>query len=197
MSHDRYPDLPALFALMRARPGVYFGQKSVHSMHVFLEAFRFAEHLYRVDWRDRLGGFDRQGFEQWVSRRYNPERLSLGSFGMAARVAGADDTGFDLWFQWYDEFAATTTREEKPIRVRLRKGETVEGVLTAFTWQESGNELRVETVRWECPCGFPNSRDTRPEETSSGEVDGTCYCGGCCDRQSMTRLEAGKFVQND
>ena len=176
---------------------MYFGQKSVHSLGIFLNGFWFAEGLHKLVWNDRLGGFDSEGFEQWVTRRYNPERLSVGSFGMAARVAGADDTGLDLWFQWYDEFAATTTREEKAIQVRLRKGVTVDGVLTAYTWQESGNDVRVETVRWQCPCGFPNSLETRPEQTASGEVDGTCYYGGCCDRRSVMRMEAGEFVENN
>jgi hypothetical protein len=186
-----------MLAWIRERPGMYFGHKSVHSLFIFLEGFWFAEGLHRLAWKDRLGGFDREGFEQWAARRYNPERLSLSSFSMAARVAGADDTGFDLWFRWYDEFTAATTREDKAIRVRLRKGETVEGVLTAFTWQEAENELRVETVRWQCPCGSPNMLEPRPEQTASGEVDGTCYCGGCCDRKSMMRMEGGKFVEND
>lgn len=197
MSQDRYPDLAALLASIRTRPGMFLGQKSVHSLSIFLQGFWFAEGLHKLAWTARLGGFDREGFEQWATRRYNPEHLSVHSFWMAARVSGADDSGFDVWFQWYDEFAATTTREEKAIQVRLREGETVEGVLTAIVWQESGRDNRVETVRWQCPCGFPCSLETRPEDTASGVVDGTCYYGGCCDRRSMMRIEAGEFVEND
>jgi hypothetical protein len=62
----------------------------------------------------RIGGFDYAGFERWVEARYNPRRLSLNSYSLAADLAGAEDAGFDLWFRWYDEFAGSGPRSGGP-----------------------------------------------------------------------------------
>ncbi|OWK45762.1 hypothetical protein FRUB_02093 [Fimbriiglobus ruber] len=74
-------------------------------MHLLLCGIAFAEDFHQLPEGKRIGGFDREGFEQWAEGRHNPRRLSLNSFGLAAHLAKSEDAGFDLWFRWYDEFA--------------------------------------------------------------------------------------------
>ena len=101
---DRYPDLPALLAAIRTRPGMFLGHQTICGLHLLLCGIDFAEDFHGVLAADRIGGFDAVGFERWVESRHNPRRLSLNSFSLAAHLAGAEVAGFDLWFGWYDEF---------------------------------------------------------------------------------------------
>jgi hypothetical protein len=103
---DRYPDLPALLAAIRARPGMFLGRTTVRGLHLFLCGVGFAEDFHDLPAAARIGGFDADGFERWVEQRYNPRRLSLNSFVLAEHLAGSEVAGFDQWFAWYDEFAA-------------------------------------------------------------------------------------------
>ena len=72
-----------------------------------LSGIGFAEDFHGLPAQACIGGFDSAGFEQWVELRYNPHRLSLNSYSLAAHLAGAEDSGFELWFRWYDEFACS------------------------------------------------------------------------------------------
>lgn len=101
---DRYPDIPTLLAAIRARPGMFLVCKTVSGLHMLLCGIGFAEDFHGIPETERIGGFDREGFEQWVESRHNPRRLSLNSFGLAAYLAESEAAGFDLWFRWYDEF---------------------------------------------------------------------------------------------
>lgn len=104
MLRERYPDLPTLLSAIRLRPGMFLGHKTICGLHLLLSGFWFAEDLHELPEASRIGGFDREGFERWVEARYNPRRLSLNSYSLAAHLAGAEEAGFDLWFRWYDEF---------------------------------------------------------------------------------------------
>ena len=106
---DRYPDMPTLLAAIRARPGMFLGEQTVCGLHLLLGGINFAEDFHDLPAAGRIGGFDAAGFERWVEARHNPRRLSLNSFGLAARQAGSEAAGFDLWFGWYDAFIGGTT----------------------------------------------------------------------------------------
>ena len=108
---DRYPGMPTLLTAIRARPGMFLGHKSAHGLHLFLSGIPFAEDFHGLPSDARIGAFDREGFERWVESRYNPRRRSHNSFSLAAQPAGAEGAGFDLWFGWYDKFAAIRRRE--------------------------------------------------------------------------------------
>ena len=101
---DRFTDWPDLLAAVREKPGMYIGGRSVDRLHQMLLDFRYAEDQYDVPEPKRLGGFDFEAFEAWVAPRHNPEQLSVGSYWLARALAGSDEAGFFLWFQWYDEF---------------------------------------------------------------------------------------------
>jgi hypothetical protein len=101
---EQVPDVPALLADLRRRPGVWIGQKSIGRLNMMLGGIEFAENWHGIPADARFGGFDFIGFEAWVEQSYNPRKLSVRSFGLAAIVAGSDAEGFDLWFRWYDEF---------------------------------------------------------------------------------------------
>jgi len=105
---DRYPDLPSLLEAIRKRPGMFLGHKTVYGLSVFLAGLAFAENYHNMPASDRLGGFDMEQFERWVEMKFNPSRLSLNSLSLAEHLAGSDESGFDLWFSWYDEFSGAT-----------------------------------------------------------------------------------------
>ena len=85
---------------------MFLGHPTVRGLHLFLCGVGFAEDFHDLPAEARIGGFDAKGFERWVELRYNPHRLSLNSFGLAAHLAGSDAAGLDQWFAWYDGFAA-------------------------------------------------------------------------------------------
>ena len=101
---EQVPDVPALLSDLRRRPGVWIGQKSIERLNLMLGGIEFAENWHAIPAEARFGGFDFKTFEAWVEQTYNPKKLSVRSFGLAAILAGSDAEGFDLWFQWYDEF---------------------------------------------------------------------------------------------
>jgi hypothetical protein len=102
------PDVPAFLADLRRRPGVWIGQKSIERLNIMLAGVELAEDWHAIPDNARFGGFDFKAFEAWVEQTYNPGRLSVRSFGLAAILAGSDADGFDLWFGWYDEFLKVT-----------------------------------------------------------------------------------------
>ena len=122
MLRDRYPDVPALLAAIRANPAMFLGRVSALRLGSLFDGIWLAEEFHRVPAADRIGGFDQEAFEAWVEARYNPRRLTFRSFTLAVRRAGRElprdpsgpavsrarrqEAGFILWFEWYDEFMA-------------------------------------------------------------------------------------------
>src|SRR5665213_2788280 len=104
MSYTPFSSFPEFLAAVRARPGMYIGGRSVNNLHFLLIGFSMAEYEYEVPSNKRLGGFDFEAFEEWIAARYNPQRLSVGSYYLARETSGSDEAGFLLWFQWYDAF---------------------------------------------------------------------------------------------
>ena len=102
---EKYPDLPSLLAAIRRRPGMFLGHQTIRGLNLFLGGFYFSEDLYDIPNADRLQGFERPQFEQWVDSKFNLERISMNSFYLAEHIAGSDAAGFDLWFRWYDEYS--------------------------------------------------------------------------------------------
>jgi hypothetical protein len=184
----RVADMPELLAAIRARPEMYFGQKSVHDLWLFLYGFWFAESFHKLPREARIRGFDLEVFEVWVKYRFNPKRLSVSSFSLAARIASTEDGGFDLWFRWYDEFAASP-RPSRAMQVALSEGGSVQAVVTAVTRQGSGDVATAEFARWHCPCGSWMVADT---ETANGDAL-TVNCGFCARRYEV-HIDAGQFV---
>jgi hypothetical protein len=113
---DEYPDVLTLLSAIRARPGMFLGDNTIRGLDLFLGGVRFAEHWHDLPEETRLRGFDFEEFERWVESSYNPGRLSLRSFSLAAHLAGSDAAGFDLWFDWYDEFADGVVRRSSGVR---------------------------------------------------------------------------------
>jgi hypothetical protein len=68
---EHYPDLPTWFADVRQRPAVHLGQKSIAALEHQLMGIDFAEDFYQIPAADRIGGFDRPAFEQWVDDTLN------------------------------------------------------------------------------------------------------------------------------
>lgn len=106
---DTFPDIPAILSEIRRRPVMYIERKSTRYLRCFLTGFECAEHFYDIEPNSRSRGLDWVAFESWVENKYNPRRLTVQSFGMAEIIAGDEERGLDLWFQWYDEF-----RKEHP-----------------------------------------------------------------------------------
>ena len=100
----RYRDYPALFQLVRTKPGMFLGTPSITAWELFLSGLHFAEDLYRVPQDRQLSGFDFAAFEKWADVRFNPERLSINSFHMARDATDAESAAFYRWFEWYDQF---------------------------------------------------------------------------------------------
>lgn len=85
---------------------MFLGRKTARGLHLFLWGIDFAEEFHSIPAGERIGNFERGQFETWVAAMFNPQQLSLNSFGLAADLAGSDEAGFDLWFEWYDQFGA-------------------------------------------------------------------------------------------
>jgi hypothetical protein len=192
MSRKRVSDMAVLLAEIRQRPGMYFGRRSVTDLWLFLMGFWLAEGLHELPQESRFGGFDRETFERWAACRYNRERLSLNSFTLAARLAGAEDAGFDLWFRWYDEFAASP-RPVRAVQVPLRDGRSVEATVTEIAGQDVGSGGAAEVMRWQCPCG--SWLDAETEVATWFEMPrGFMFNCGACDRRYAINVEAGRCV---
>jgi hypothetical protein len=101
---ERYPDMPSLLAAIRHRPEMFLGESSLSRLDLLLAGIGFAVDFHEIPISDRMGGFDFAEFEKWIEEKYNPSRLSLRSFGLAAREARSDSVGLELWYEWYDEF---------------------------------------------------------------------------------------------
>ena len=100
-------DWPEFLEVLRTRPGMYTGARSVRSLGAFMGGFTVAEHVHGLPEEKHLGGFDFQAFERWVEKAIDDRCWS--SFRKAEERAGSDEAGFDLWYQWYDEFRAITS----------------------------------------------------------------------------------------
>lgn len=105
-TRDEIPDLQTLLGEVRRRPAMWLGCKSIGRLRVMLAGIQFAEEFHDVRKEARFGGVDFVGFEKWVERAYNPQQLTLDSFGLSRYLAGSEEDGFDVWFSWYDEFLA-------------------------------------------------------------------------------------------
>lgn len=100
----RYPNLSTLLLEIRRRPALFLGRKSVFALSTFLNGIWFAEEFHAIAPSKQFSDFDFCSFEKWVEDSFNLHQLTLDSFGLAAHLSGAEDTGFELWFSWYDTF---------------------------------------------------------------------------------------------
>ncbi len=107
----RAPDWPSLLADMRGKPGMWTGGKTIAVLRLYRDGLQHAEMFHAIPVDRRLGGFNFVTFEEWVDARFNTERLSVDSFWLAANLPGSDAAGFDRWFEWYDEFNASTQHQ--------------------------------------------------------------------------------------
>ena len=101
---DFYPDWPHFFEVLRTRPGMWLGGKSVTRLGAFIWGFAAAEHAHGVE---PLAGFDFAAFQLFVEAKIGWS--SAGSYGQALQVAKSEERAFDLWFEWYDEFRRTAS----------------------------------------------------------------------------------------
>ncbi|MEM8557466.1 MAG: hypothetical protein AAGG50_06535 [Bacteroidota bacterium] len=90
-----------LVELVRERPGMFVGKKSLYGLACFVGGARHVESAHSTEpeaWK-----FNRPDqFERWVELRGKPQPIS--SFDFALAQADSDDAAFDLWFAWWDEF---------------------------------------------------------------------------------------------
>jgi hypothetical protein len=110
-----FKNFPDFLTAIREKPGMYTGGRSVTSLHLLLVGFGMAEYQYAIPEDKRLRGFDFNAFEDWIAGKYNPERLSAGSYYLARESAGSEEAGFLLWFQWYDEFRLLTASANRAV----------------------------------------------------------------------------------
>ena len=101
-------DYPSLFHQVRMRPGMWFGEKSLSRFEAFLAGISCSEYFYRVADDRCLAGFDFEAFQNWANPQFNPDRLSINTFGMAQRHSDSDELAFDTWFSWVDRFLSET-----------------------------------------------------------------------------------------
>ena len=100
----RIRDWPTFFEEVRWRPAMWLGRPSLACLRALLAGFALAEDLYAVGPERLLTGFPFVEFEAWVAQRFNPERLTLDSFGLAGRLTASDEAALSHWFGWYDDF---------------------------------------------------------------------------------------------
>lgn len=95
---DRMTDM---LKVLRIRPEMYLGEKSLKALHHFVDGMILVCQLNHLPWLD----FDFDEFDDWVRTNKAKHKRSMSrSFKTAQIQARTDTTGFDLWFSWYDEF---------------------------------------------------------------------------------------------
>lgn len=99
-----YPNLSSLLLAIRDRPCMFLNSKSVLALSTFINGIIFAESFHEIEASKQFCDFDFLSFEEWVSESFNPQSLTLNSFGLAVHLSGSTDKGFELWFSWYDRF---------------------------------------------------------------------------------------------
>lgn len=105
---------------IRQRPAMFFGTANLQAFHHFFHGFQIAEMVYEITapQKERVDDFPWQRFEVFVDKRFNLERLSLNSYGLAQYYAhGRGLSHFDIaeeyagaweiWWQWFDQFSKT------------------------------------------------------------------------------------------
>ncbi len=102
------PDYPSLLNEVRKRPQMYHGGKERSSilLDTFICGIQYSEAFHEIELDKRMSGFDWECFERWVEEKCNPRRLTMRSFCLAEHLTQCESKGFDLWFEWYDEFSA-------------------------------------------------------------------------------------------
>ena len=127
---------------------MFLGRPTVSGLHLFLSGIWFSEDFQTA--HHRLSGFDRTRFEQWIESRENPRRLSLSSFGLAAETAGSDAAGFELWFEWYDQFAIRGSEPAKNSEVGPRVEPSLANVLRptddVYLWLEHDSSIMLKAI---------------------------------------------------
>lgn len=97
-------DWPSFFKEIRRRPGMYIGSPSITALNYYIYGIRSAEWFDLIPPGKQFKGFSFDEFEEWVAKRYNPERRSTNSFHVALLSAKSEREGFYIWFSWYDAF---------------------------------------------------------------------------------------------
>lgn len=101
---DKIHDWPSFFEIIRERPAMWLGSKSLFKLESIINGITLAEHFYSVPENKVFGGFDFTAFEAWVEQQFNPKKRSLISFHLARSISESEESAFDLWMNWYDQF---------------------------------------------------------------------------------------------
>jgi hypothetical protein len=96
--------------ILRDRPAMYLGSKTLKGLLYFVEGIRWAEYMYSVRSSDRLVDFNWHRFEPWLQIRL--QKQFKRSFLWALEMTKTEEEAFDLWFTWYDEYNATEGKED-------------------------------------------------------------------------------------
>lgn len=109
-----FSDYPSLLKEVRTRPQLWHGGKERSSilLDTFLCGITLSESYHKVPLNKRISGFDWEIFEKWVEEKYNPRKLTHRSFYLAEHITKSESKGFDLWFEWYDEFNESIGKTE-------------------------------------------------------------------------------------
>lgn len=100
-------------AVIRSRPGMYLGGKTLKGLHHYVDGIRAAEHMYNIHPSKRISDFDWGIFEPWHLKKLKikPKGYSR-SFVNAMEMTKSDEEAFDLWFSWYDEYNLSEGKED-------------------------------------------------------------------------------------
>ena len=96
--------LPAL----RNRTAMYIGEKSISSLKRFLDGFRYAQDVYKIE--DKVDEIDFGRFHDWVAVYYG--RVYDGQIDSTAgwsniilrECQGQENVAVDVFFELYDKF---------------------------------------------------------------------------------------------
>jgi hypothetical protein len=108
-----YANLNDLLQTIRRRPALYLGQKSVLSLHAFLDGYYFARRELNLDLTPQEQIF--QDFTSWLRQHFQVETGEPWSTILLTNTANEQDA-FMLFFTLLDEFRqhASVTATQAP-----------------------------------------------------------------------------------
>ncbi len=92
------------FEVLRKRPAMYLGRKSLTAFVDFTFGYSFAMEQYAIEDRNNDPFLIPGEFHEWVRNWYKIEPTAKGWWNLILERTDSEETALDKFFELYDEF---------------------------------------------------------------------------------------------